>query len=67
MNINVSNLNLALARAEMNRRDLSKRCGVHESTLSKIYRGKSKPSPKLMGKIAKGLGVDVADLIERVI
>jgi len=63
--INVHNLELFLAQKQMTAAELSERSGVCKQSISIIrYRGTCQPVT--LAKIAKGLGVDPADLIEEV-
>ena len=65
MKINLRNLELFLAQNQMTASELSERSGVCKQSLSIIrYRGTCQPVT--LAKIAKGLGVDPADLIEEV-
>ena len=52
-----------MARAELNRNDLSKKSGLPIPTICNVYsRGTCKPATA--GKIASALGVDVTEIIE---
>jgi len=63
--INLRNLELFLAQNQMTASELSERSGVCKQSISIIrYRGTCQPVT--LAKIAKGLGVDPADLIEEV-
>lgn len=65
MKINLRNLELFLAQNQMTASELSERSGVCKQSISIIrYRGTCQPVT--LAKIAKGLGVDPADLIEEV-
>ena len=64
MKINTKAFELALANASMNRRDLAKKSGVAESTMSRTICGKGDTMPKTIGKLAVALGVSPADIIE---
>ena len=61
MKIDVKKLNLLLARKCMAMSDL--RDGSSPSTLRKISRGEE-VKPATVGRIARALGVDVAELVE---
>lgn len=63
MNIDVSKLNLAIAKSCMTLKDLSAVSGVNTTTLSRIKQNRQVPSPKTVGKIAKALKIDVEELI----
>lgn len=63
MKISKSKLEIAMARAELNRNDLSKKSGLPIPTICNVYsRGTCKPATA--GKIASALGVDVTEIIE---
>ena len=65
MKINLRNLELFLAQNQMTASELSERSGVCKQSISIIrYRGTCQPVT--LAKIAKGLGVDPANLIEEV-
>jgi len=63
MKLNIVKLRSEIARNEVNLKMLSEKCGVSRNTLSAINAGKSCGFIAL-GKIAKALGVDPADLLE---
>ncbi len=63
MKISKSKIEIAMARAELNRNDLSKKSGLPIPTICNVYsRGTCKPATA--GKIASALGVDVTEIIE---
>lgn len=64
MVINKNKLELALARACLNQRDLRK-IGISNHTMLRATKGEN-ITPKTVGKVAKALGVDVADILEEV-
>lgn len=57
-------LELAMARACMNTRDLAKTAGLPLPTLNNVIVGRS-VRPATLGKAAKALGVDVETLIDK--
>lgn len=61
MRIDNNKLNLLLAKRCMNLRDL--RAGTSSNTLTRIRRGEN-VLPATIGRIAKALDVDPADIIE---
>lgn len=61
MKINVKNFYLAKARAMLSNEKLAKKAGVSPMTLSKIANGRTMRAITA-GKIAKALGVDVAEI-----
>ena len=62
MKIDLDKLDLILARRQMSTAEL--RTGTSPQTLTRIRRG-MEIKPKTAGIIAKTLGVDVAEIIER--
>lgn len=62
MRVNKTKLDLALARACKNARQL--RSEISGGTIARIYEGKE-IKPQTVGKLAVALGVDPADLIEQ--
>ena len=65
MKINVYKIKLMLAEMGMTRAELGIRCGVSRQNISTILtRGTCEP--KTAGKLAKGLGVDVREIIKEV-
>ena len=65
MKISTQKLELLLAEKSITASELSERSGICKQSISTIrYRGTCQPVT--LAKIAKGLGVDPADLIEEV-
>lgn len=63
MRINTIKVKLILAEREMTRAELAKRCGISRQNVSTILtRGTCEP--KTAGKLAKGLGIPVAEIVE---
>lgn len=63
MKANRQKLELAMARACMNSADLPAAAGLPRPTVQNLIVGKS-VRPGTLGRIAKALGCDPADLIE---
>ena len=63
MKVNRQKLYLALARACMDSADLPAATGMPRPTVQNAIVGKS-VRPSTLGKIAKALGVDPADIVE---
>ena len=63
MKVNNYKLDVLLARRCMNRRDLRGN-GASPQTMQRIGKGED-VTPKTAGRIARALGVDVEDIIER--
>ena len=63
MKISKSKLEIAMARAELNRNTLADKAKIPIPTICNVYqRGSCKPATA--GKIAKALGCDVTEIIE---
>lgn len=63
MKLNTTKIALILADREMTRAALAEQCGLSRQNISTILtRGTCEP--KTMGKLAKGLGIDPAELIK---
>ena len=63
MKANCDKLRLAMARACMNPQDLAKAAEMPPQTVNGVLRGRS-VRPATIGRIAKALGVDVAELLD---
>lgn len=64
MKANRDKLRLAMARACMNTQDLAKAAEMPPQTVNGVLRGRG-VRPATLGRIAKALGVDVAELLEK--
>lgn len=64
MKIDCLKLELAMARACMTGRALQELAAISDVTLGRIRSGVQEPRPATAGRIAKALGVDIADLIK---
>lgn len=63
LKISKSKLEIAMARAELNRNALAEKAQMPVPTIRNVLmRGTCKPAT--VGRIAKALGVDVTDIIE---
>ena len=62
MKADISKLRLAMARACMNPQDLAKAAEMPPQTINGVLRGRS-IRPATIGRIARALGVDVAEII----
>ena len=63
MKINKRKLEIAMARAELNRNELSQKANMPIPTICNLYKRQS-CKPATIGRIAKALGVDVTELLE---
>lgn len=66
MRVDRKKLELAMARACMNSADLPAASGLPRPTVQNVIVGKS-VRPATLGRIARALGVDPAELIQEVI
>lgn len=64
MKVNRYKLELAMARACMNSADLPEAAGLPRATVQNAVVGKG-VRPSTLGKIAKALGVDPEDIIDK--
>lgn len=64
MDINLKKVLIIMARKCMNDKDMLEASGIPFATWNQIKTGKCSPKPATIGKIAKGLGVDVTEIIE---
>lgn len=64
MKADTSKLRLAMARACMNPQDLAKAAEMPPQTVNGVLRGRS-IRPATIGRIAKALGIDVAEIIAK--
>lgn len=64
MKININHVFILMARKCMTNRDMITASGISISAWNKLKNGKSMPNPATIGKIAKALDVDVAEIIE---
>ena len=64
MKANREKLRLAMARACMNPQDLAKAAEMPPQTVNGVLRGRS-VRPATIGRIAKALGVDPTEILEK--
>ena len=65
MKLDPKKLQFVMAEKCIGIRELSKRTGVAECTISKVKNRKQNAKPVTIGKIAKGLDVQITELIEQ--
>lgn len=63
MRVNKRKIEIAMARAELNRDEMAKKANMPVSTISNIYKRET-CKPATIGRITKVLGVDVIELLE---
>ena len=63
MKISATRIETILAERRMTKADLADDCGVSRQNISTIIR-RGTCEPRTAGKLAAGLGVDVADIVE---
>lgn len=63
MKVDKRKLDIAMARAQLNRGDLAKKAGMPVQTLCNVMQRKN-CRPATIGRIAAALGVDVTEIIE---
>lgn len=64
MTLNLKKVIVIMARNCMDDKDMLKKAGLPAGTWSQIKSGKCKAKTSTIGKIAKGLGVDVTEILE---
>ena len=64
MKFNIYKFCTIIAEKEITLSELSKRTKIDTANLSSYKRGQRNPGLKNIGKIAKALGIDAADIIE---
>ena len=64
MKIRAAKIETLLAEQGITKAALADRCGLSRQNISTIVR-RGTCEPKTAGKLAKGLGVEVADIIEK--
>lgn len=64
MKIDIKKFELLLAKNCIETRQLSKITGLAETTITRIKKGQQNAKPVTIGKLAKGLNVDIAELLE---
>ena len=64
MNINAEKIELLLAKQGITKTALADRCGICRQNISTLIR-RGTCEPKTAGKLAKGLGVPIDDLITK--
>ena len=65
MKVNTQKLDLAMATACLRAKELCEKSGISKATLALIRGNEGNPKPQTIGKLAKALGVPVAELIEQ--
>lgn len=65
MNLDARKLQLLIAQKQMNIGELAEKSGLCSNSISSFFSGRRKPSIKSLGKLAKGLGVEVEEILEQ--
>ena len=65
MKISNGKLEVAMANACMNYKELSEATGMTQESFVRIKKGRQNPRPATVGKIAKALNVRVEELVEQ--
>ncbi len=63
MYINANKIEMLLAEQELTKTALAEKCGISRQNISTIVR-RGTCEPRTAGKLAEGLGVTIADIIE---
>lgn len=64
MKISKTTLEVAMAESCITLKELSKKSGIRQETITRIKNGFQNANPSTVGKIAKALNVKVEELIE---
>lgn len=64
MKINKKKFSEKMIENCLNNRELSKKCGISEGTITRIKNGETVPRLKTLGLIVKALNCDVTELLE---
>ncbi len=64
MKISEKKLKEKMIKNCLNNRELSKKCGISEGTITRIVNGNTEPRLKTLGLIIKALNCDVLDILE---
>ena len=60
----MNEINLIKAERGLNNKDISKLCNISEAWLSKVFNS-IRVSPKMVNKLAKGLNVEVSEILQK--
>lgn len=60
---NKEKMELAMARACMNSKDIAKKANMPEPTVKNVLTGRN-VKPRTLGKVARALGCDATDILE---
>lgn len=63
LKVSKEKLEIAMARAELNRNTLAEKAGMPIPTICNVYQRQT-CKPATVGRIAKALGVDVTEILE---
>ena len=64
MELKKRKLQILMAKNRMSVKELSEKSGLSANAISSFLSGRRKPCIKSLGMLAKGLGVDVEEIIE---
>lgn len=64
MTLDNKKLKLLMAKKQLNIKDLAEESGLSANSISCFFSGRRNPTIKSLGKLAKGLGVDVTEILE---
>lgn len=63
MNLDTRKLQLLMAKKQINVGELAEKSGLSANSISSFFSGRRNPCVKSLGKLAKGLGVEVEELL----
>ena len=64
MKVNKRKLEIAMARAKLNRNELAEKAGLPIPTVCNVLHTRGTDKPKTVGILAEALGVDVTEILE---
>ena len=64
MKIDKKKLEIAMARAKLNRNTLAEKAGMPVPTICNVYNTRGTCKPATAGRIAEALGVDVTEIMK---
>ncbi len=64
MNFNFKKFCTVLAQKQLSFSEVAKKSSIDISNISRYAKGKTKPTPRNIGKLAKALNINISELID---
>lgn len=64
MKLDTKKLQLLMAKRQLGIYELAEKASLSAASITSFFSGRRNPSPKSLGKLAYGLGVEVEELLE---